>query len=569
MPNFKTKRRMKTILTNILVLISLVSFGQEITTIRVSVPDKTDEGFIVGNQENLGNWQADKVKLNKISDYEREILLNLNFPAEFKFTRGSWDSEGYINNFFEDNPNIILESSETVSFGIKNWKDKQQKKGYFKYDFEIEYQFSEILGEDRAIAIKLPRNYNPNQAYSVIYILDSHDLLNPFLVTTELLSKQKIGDGLDYGQDNIPQVIVVGIIHNHRNKDIGPKMDYKRSEKENVLTESSSKFKDYLFSELVPTINKKHNTSGYNVIVGHSNSGHFVLNLPKFKDNPFKGIIALSVNGENDDYSIQVREYLKTTKDKVFFGYGLLDNGFNELAISLENQIKNKEFTNENLKIESFVAGHNQLPTLAASSALKFMFNDYRNHLQFIEESKKEGFTLEDYLKNYVENQRKYGLNIEISRDDLFTISEMAVKKNNIALFREIIEYNNQQKDKIENHFVFWLAKEVKDYETADKIIEILMKTNDEEDIFLTYANYKTYLDYLLDDKNSPEKALMLFEYMFHNTNDYKLEFAYIFSKTAYDNKIDLKKAKLFKDYCIQNFKENSIFDKNDIKYLK
>lgn len=558
------KHFLQTILKGLLVLSPLLFFGQEITTIRVSVPDKTDEVFISGNQENLGNWQADKVKMKKISDYEREVSLNLSFPAEFKFTRGSWNSEGYINNFFEDKPNIILESSETVFFDIKSWKDKQQKYGYFKYDFEIEYQFSEILGEERAIAIKLPRNYNPNQKYSVIYILDSHDLFNPFLVTTELLTKQKIGDGLNYEQDNIPQVIIVGIIHNHRNKDVGPKMDYKISDKDNFLTPTSSKFKDYLFTELVPTINKKYKTSGYNIIVGHSNSGHFVLNLPKFKDSPFNGIIALSVNGENEDYSNQVKEYLKISKDKIFFGYGLLDNGFNELAINIENQVKN-----ENLKIESFIAGHNQLPTLAASSALKFIFNDYSNHYSFIQNSKKENFSLEDYFEGYINSHKKYGLNIEISRNDLFTISEMAMKENNISLFREIIDFNNQQKDKIENHFVFWLAKEIKDYETADKIIEILMKTKDEEDISLTYANYETYLEYFINDKKLPEKALRLFEYMFENTNDFKLEFAYIFSKTAYENKIDLMKAKRFKNYCKQNFKENFIFDENDLKLLK
>ena len=107
MPNFKPKRRMKTILTNILILISIVSFGQEITTIKVSVPNKTDDVYIVGNQENLGNWQPDKIKLNKISEYEREISLNLTFPAEFKFTRGKWDSEAIINQL-SGQPNFIL-----------------------------------------------------------------------------------------------------------------------------------------------------------------------------------------------------------------------------------------------------------------------------------------------------------------------------------------------------------------------------------------------------------------------------------------------------------------------------
>ena len=45
----------KIILTNILILISIVSFGQKLTTIRVSVPNKMDDVFIVGNGESLGN----------------------------------------------------------------------------------------------------------------------------------------------------------------------------------------------------------------------------------------------------------------------------------------------------------------------------------------------------------------------------------------------------------------------------------------------------------------------------------------------------------------------------------
>ncbi|MCB0439462.1 MAG: hypothetical protein KDD20_12050, partial [Mangrovimonas sp.] len=73
---------MRKILTIILLLSTIFSFGQKMTTIKVLVPNKTDEVFIVGNQENLGNWQPDKVKMNRISDYEREISLNLSLPAE-------------------------------------------------------------------------------------------------------------------------------------------------------------------------------------------------------------------------------------------------------------------------------------------------------------------------------------------------------------------------------------------------------------------------------------------------------------------------------------------------------
>ncbi|MBN1970262.1 MAG: esterase [Candidatus Delongbacteria bacterium] len=69
-------------------------------TIKVKVPDKNDEIFITGNQENLANWNPNKIKLNKISDFERAITLNLKSIAEFKFTRGSWETEAELKTAF-------------------------------------------------------------------------------------------------------------------------------------------------------------------------------------------------------------------------------------------------------------------------------------------------------------------------------------------------------------------------------------------------------------------------------------------------------------------------------------
>lgn len=90
---------MKGFVTKIVLLICVISFGQELTTIKILVPKKIDEVFIVGNQEKLGNWQPDKIKMERISDFEREITLNLTFPVEFRFTRGNWDNEAIIKDY--------------------------------------------------------------------------------------------------------------------------------------------------------------------------------------------------------------------------------------------------------------------------------------------------------------------------------------------------------------------------------------------------------------------------------------------------------------------------------------
>lgn len=68
-------------------------------TFKIKVPNENDEIFITGNQESLGNWIPNKIKMNKVSSLEREITLQLQDPVEVKFTRGSWDTEAWIKLF--------------------------------------------------------------------------------------------------------------------------------------------------------------------------------------------------------------------------------------------------------------------------------------------------------------------------------------------------------------------------------------------------------------------------------------------------------------------------------------
>lgn len=62
-------------------------------TIRLKVNDKNDIVYITGNQPNLGDWNPNKVEMKKISELEREIVLKIQSPAQFKFTKGSWETE--------------------------------------------------------------------------------------------------------------------------------------------------------------------------------------------------------------------------------------------------------------------------------------------------------------------------------------------------------------------------------------------------------------------------------------------------------------------------------------------
>ena len=103
---------------------TLNSDSKEIT-IHLTVPNKNDEVYIVGNQESLGNWNPSRVKLNSISDFEREITLQVKFPLEFKFTKGNWNTEGFTIQSGSNAENIVINDSKSkkLKFKILSWAE--------------------------------------------------------------------------------------------------------------------------------------------------------------------------------------------------------------------------------------------------------------------------------------------------------------------------------------------------------------------------------------------------------------------------------------------------------------
>ena len=91
----------------------------ELKTLRAG-----DEVFITGNQSVLGNWNPNKIKMKRISDYVRAIDLDLHYPALFKFTRGSWQTQGFLeNNSSYGNLRIESPDRHNYKFVMDSWSD--------------------------------------------------------------------------------------------------------------------------------------------------------------------------------------------------------------------------------------------------------------------------------------------------------------------------------------------------------------------------------------------------------------------------------------------------------------
>jgi hypothetical protein len=95
-------------------------------TFEVEVPEPGDALHITGSGSLLGEWDGVGQAMEASSDRLRTITLELTSPAEFKFTRGSWASEGIWENKRQNrNLELRFDSDTTVRYAITKWIDRE------------------------------------------------------------------------------------------------------------------------------------------------------------------------------------------------------------------------------------------------------------------------------------------------------------------------------------------------------------------------------------------------------------------------------------------------------------
>ena len=77
-----------------------VFMDDKLYPVHIELTGSTVDGdvYITGNQPALADWNPEGVKMQALNDTTRVIDLNLRLPAEFKFTKGSWDYQYFIVN---------------------------------------------------------------------------------------------------------------------------------------------------------------------------------------------------------------------------------------------------------------------------------------------------------------------------------------------------------------------------------------------------------------------------------------------------------------------------------------
>lgn len=87
--------------------------------VHIELAGSTVDGdvYITGNQPALADWNPEGVKMKVFNDTTRVIDLDLRLPAEFKFTKGSWENSFFITN--AEPENLRISSPEKA---VKHYK---------------------------------------------------------------------------------------------------------------------------------------------------------------------------------------------------------------------------------------------------------------------------------------------------------------------------------------------------------------------------------------------------------------------------------------------------------------
>lgn len=201
--------------------------------------------------------------------------------------------------------------------------------------------YSEILNEEREIIIHLPRYYDKNEEYSVMYVLDGSSQDKHIANKFDILSTAGY----------VPETIIVGLPNvsgKGRQRDYTPpymRMDI--DEKDSPLGRGDQ-FLSFMEREIFPYIEKNYSVSKIRSLAGNSRGGLLVMYSLLYKPDLFKGRFCFSPAFWRDDNLIvkKTSEFLVTNQHLNSFLYlsigneenDKMKNGFNEMTKTLNQE---------------------------------------------------------------------------------------------------------------------------------------------------------------------------------------------------------------------------------------
>ena len=290
---------------------------------------------------------------------------------------------------------------------------------------------SQILGEDRALKILLPRGYSQEdeKAYPVIYVFDGDYMF------------ETVAGNVDYYAywEDIPESIVVGVNQVETRED-----DLIYSEQNSLPVETGADFFEFVGKELIPFIENNYKTERFRVAVGHGETANFI-NYYLIRSNPvFNAYVAISPDLATDMKGY-LEERLKTVEQKIFYYLAVSDADIDHImqdAKALDQTLKSIENTNLLYTFSQYKgASHYAMPAHAVPKALESIFFVFQPISK--EEYNKSILKLEtspvEYLQQkYEEIKTLFGIEKQILINDFKAVAAAIKKKEQWEYYKDL-----------------------------------------------------------------------------------------------------------------------------------
>jgi predicted alpha/beta superfamily hydrolase len=234
---------------------------------------------------------------------------------------------------------------------------------------------SDVLKQNRKISIFLPEGYDAKDAkFPVLYVLDADGRDQHTVPTARFLTVN----------NKMPKAIVVGVFNIDRNHDFLPDSSQAAS-----TGGGADNFAQFFKKELIPYINKNFKTEPFNVLIGHSYGGVFVMHALLNDPDLFDAYIAIDPSFWYKN-QMQVKsaqnEFLKAKNwNKPIFISGREGESMKGMGITaMEKVLKTSAPAGLKWKVVAYPnEDHGSVPFKSVYDGLRYIFDNGGNFTVF------------------------------------------------------------------------------------------------------------------------------------------------------------------------------------------
>ena len=283
---------------------------------------------------------------------------------------------------------------------------------------------SKILNEKRTAWVYNPGNKKESKIYPVIYVLDGESHFKSVVAMVEYLS----------GANVIPPMIVVGILHPNRMKDLTPTIEDTVGDRAGENSGGGENFMSFIKNELFPAIESTYSTAPYRILMGHSVGGLTVLNTLIHHKDYFNAYVSIDASLWWDKHKLLEESKTVLASEnyadkKLFLAIAnRMEKGIDTSTVQkdttentelirynleLIRSIKNNQQNNLNFDYKYYADdNHGSISFIAEYDAIRFVFNYYKFDLyaSYLDNEKIRLDTLLDAHYKNVSKQLGYNL---------------------------------------------------------------------------------------------------------------------------------------------------------------